>query len=436
MVIQWKKSILTYSLAFMAISQAHAGPPVFSIVPIGGSNAYPAVQGDVVAVSYTVTNNTATSKIVSIKNIAGATQVTRGTGVCGATTTLAAAGNSGSSCTLKLKINTSQMAVGTAITDGPFVCIGSSSRLTCSRPSQANLLQITVIRPPDALLTASSSDVVAKVGGSTRTITITNNGSAIAQGINTQTPTTVPAPWGNSVTSAPCANLNPGDTCTITFTANGANYPVGTAPTPGSIIVKGSNTNQLVIDYSQVEVGNIYQGGYIYNINDATASTANIGGYIAALSDQPAVISTSVIYPNYLSLTDGYANTQAIKSIPGQAIDNYAAYNCTQKSVDETGQTCMPDQSCYSNWYLPAICEMENFNAPSGEADCRSSPSGMMNQLYYANNNVGGFTAPGNYWSSSGGAFGMTFYLNTAPGNAFTYGGGWTFPSRCARAIT
>jgi hypothetical protein len=102
-----------------------------------------------------------------------------------------------------------------------------------------------------------------------------------------------------------------------------------------------------------------------------------------ALTDQATIQAWgSSVLTNAQSLTDGASNSTAIINTGG--IGSNAALTCQQYSVTVGSAT-------YTNWYLPAICEMGG----SGEgAGCSGSTANMVT-------NLSAYLPSGNYWSST-----------------------------------
>lgn len=438
-----KKITMLNALALAMLSaHSYAQPPKFSIVPVpAGSNTTQANKGDIFSITYKVTNNLSDSKTLTMKPMSGVLQLPRGAQYCDTLFRLAP----GKSCLLRLQINTSKKAVGSKIQDGPEVCIGESS-LSCSRPSPQNLLDINVLAAPSAPLTASSYDVVTTTsailtaGQANRTVVIKNTGKVSANSISYKT---VNLPSDTTVDSSGCTTIPAGGSCTITIIPGTIpNSSAALSPAPAILNIVGLNTNKLTLDLSVLTYGNIYQGGYFYKAIK-TISSKNIGGSIAALTD----LNNSKSYPwkpvgavktvsNAASIIDGQTNSRSILAV--YKTGNYAAYECSQLRVNETGDACIAGVSCFTNWHLPAICEIGTGKTYS--ADCSAYANNMMSNLY--NKGIGNFKTNTSYWASTAYTTGADTegwqmspfeaipYGNTSPGNY------WNFPVRCTRTLT
>lgn len=235
----------------------------------------------------------------------------------------------------------------------------------------------------------------AALTGNPRQITIQNTGSAPATNVSASMSG---QPLGTSITSNTCnGTLNAGASCIITVTpgavasSNASSTPCtsGTRPVPGVVTITAdggltSHVNAYVLSY-----GCIYQGGFIYSVDDTTLNAASIGGKTAALMDtypgRPFPIITGT--PNWggygidigsnlyetspqganngsansaaiiSALTTNYSNPPYSGSSP-VPLSNYAAGLCSMLSVDSSGaSSCTAPNTCYTDWYLPATCE-------------------------------------------------------------------------------
>lgn len=271
-------------------------------------------------------------------------------------------------------------------------------------------------------------------GGIARVITLTNTSNSPI------TLSAVPANYasfypnlpndvtiGTTCTTSTPLNAN-GGFCTITITPgttasnDNASTPCtgGTAPVASSFQVLPSYSIQAIV----LGYGCQYQGGYLFSVDDSTTSTANIGGSVAAITPQSNIewsltldsiwgIDDSSIpatpSPNDASLSpatlslgqtncngsnDGACNSNNILDFPGYGTGaNYAAGVCYQ-SIDSAGNSpCQFGNSCFSDWYLPSICEMDDqFIYPDSQS-CLSTQS--------MQSNINTLLQFDNFWSST-----------------------------------
>ncbi len=258
--------------------------------------------------------------------------------------------------------------------------------------------------------------------GNPRIITVTNTGSVTATDVTVSVAPALPS--GTTVASN-CTNLAAAASCTLTVTPGATPSAAAgvLAPAVPVATIAASNGNTLAVPIQVLGYGSVYQGGYVFAIDDTTPDTGSVGGKVAALSDA----STALVWGGLgtatgaSSLSDGQTNTPTIVTVLGTG--TYAAYACT-----------LPDHG-YTDWYLPAICEMDTRGS-----GCPASTQTMQSSLV-DNGNVGALSG-NNYWSSSEDLANTTF---EAWGEFFSTGGtdvaytatkGFALDVRCARQLT
>lgn len=337
-------------------------------------------------------------------------------------------------------------------------------------------------------LTVSAADIALSVTGLTefglsgppssgvpRDIIITNTGSDPALNVSV-TPPTWPA--GTTINSSGCiGTLAAGDNCTITITpgntpsSNGTDPCLnGTAPTPGVVQVTADNANSVSSNVVVLSYGCIYQGGYVYALDDTGPTSLNVGGKVAATSDQ-ILLATGMIWSSdgnggatgdaVFDAIYGIAETSTtISADPGGvpelgqnscngAIDGacntnniYVYYQTVPVSAPINSSLyaaglCNQTISGYSDWSLPAICEL-GYGVACGISGTPITQNMQSNLVDFQGLN---FLA-GDYWSSteySGspaiGAWGQTFASGGASSqNQFMKSS--MLGVRCSRAIT
>lgn len=230
--------------------------------------------------------------------------------------------------------------------------------------------------------------------GNPRQITITNTGSGDATNVVVGSSG---LPSDASVTPSSCGTIVAnGGTCIITVTpgatasanANNALCTVGVQP-EGSVSVTADGGLSTSVNAYVLSYGCIYQGGFIYSIDDTTTDTGSVGGKTAAVTDTfPGQTAPPVATPswggygtdigaalydtNAQGANNGSANSAAIisalttnyssppynGSLP-VSLSDYAAGLCSTLSANDAGaSSCTAPSVCYTNWYLPAICEL------------------------------------------------------------------------------
>lgn len=363
----------------------------------------------------------------------------------------------GQTCTVT---NSSGIVDNVNVTNVAVACVSNDTTLSASVSTLG--------------LSVNNTGLNAALTGTPRLITITNTGASPATNV-TYSPS--PAlPSGTTISPASCGTIGVSDTCVLTitpgFTPSAASGD--TAPTPISLSISGSNTNTLTPTINILTYGSVYQGGYIYAVDDTTPDTGGIGGKVAALTDQ----STGVIWSSNGSSLVSYVTILAIDELstplsPSPALPSYPpgtpAYVACNGNSDGACNTsnivsyynfnrasggsaptpleqyaaglCKATISGESDWYLPAICE-EGYDDSGSGTGCgtQASPTlqNMLSNLFDAG--VGGIS--GEYWSStewSGSAdlyaWNQTFDLGNITQNTFdkSYN---TIRVRCSRALT
>ncbi|MDI9817607.1 MULTISPECIES: DUF1566 domain-containing protein [unclassified Legionella] len=221
--------------------------------------------------------------------------------------------------------------------------------------------------------------------GNPRIIRIENTGSIPANNVQVNTSG---FPAGTSITNDGCTGtLNAGATCDITITPGGTASPdnsanactssPGTEPVPTTVTVSADNAPSTNINVLLLGYGCIYQGGFLFSVDDTTSNTGSIGGKVAALTDEPGSYQWSTITDNTAadSITDGLANTNSLANPPGQYP---AAQACLNKN----------DQG-FTDWFMPAICELGRFIGFGQNAGCGNTNPNLYTTLH--TNNLGGF---------------------------------------------
>ncbi|MFW2532738.1 MULTISPECIES: DUF1566 domain-containing protein [unclassified Legionella] len=245
----------------------------------------------------------------------------------------------------------------------------------------------------DLALSVNNTVLNAALTGTARVITLRNTGSFAAVNLNITPPT-----WPTGTTSiTTCGNtLTAGNDCTITITpgstatSNGTNpCSNGTAPIAGEIQITANNANSISTNVVVLSYGCIYQGGYLFSVNDSTPNTSSIKGKVAATSDEATLQWATVSNDTGAdSNSNGLANTTVLETPAGQ-------YPAAQACSNKTTQG-------YSDWYLPAICEM-GYDGSSDGSGCGSGGAPLLQNLYSnlkTNGNIGGF-GTAIYWSST-----------------------------------
>lgn len=271
--------------------------------------------------------------------------------------------------------------------------------------------------------------------GLARMITITNTGSYTAYNVSVTQPTW---PAGTSSSTTCGSTMAAGSSCTVTVTpgntptSDGTNpCSGGTAPIPGVIHVTADNAAAVSSNVVILSYGCIYQGGYVYAVDDTTPNTESVGGKVAATTDQAAPYPNGVIWSStgiggsssdvaYDSIY-GVAETStpsspapSIGPVAGQAACNGSidgtcdtnninvyyrtgAANAPVSPLDYAAGLCEQTIGGYSDWFLPAICELGYGGGICGTA---SAPTEQNMQFDLVDFNFLNLLA-GYYWSST-----------------------------------
>lgn len=305
-------------------------------------------------------------------------------------------------------------------------------------------------------VTASVSDIALSVNapttnaaltGNPRQITLTNTGASTAFGVAFSTST---LPTGTTITSnaspnTACGDMAPSATCVLTITPGStpSSTPYSTTPTPISISVTGTNITTVPLTAQVLAYGSVYQSGYVFAINDAYVDapiTGSVHGRLASLTDRVATPVASVggvvwsanstgVYDNGVSIwgidtlsttTTPSPNTltgDAATFYPGQAnctgrtdgncnTGNIVTYYNTQVTPAVPGNfyaagACAATAAGYSDWALPAICEM-GLAGTSGSG-CAATQNMELNldPLLTSCTAGVGTCLEGEYWSST-----------------------------------
>lgn len=308
-------------------------------------------------------------------------------------------------------------------------------------------------------LSVRNKQLNSALEGNPRTITIQNVGNDLAKGLTIQYSTW---PKGASATTTCNRELPQSSTCTISITPGSnasSNCNTGTIATPSVITVSAKNAPAIKINVVILSYGCIYQGGYVFSINDKYAEypeNTSVGGKIISTSDLTYNIGwdssiACITEPyNNCTVTDATNTHNGNYYFPGKdRIDpkgnTYRIINQLQLDpINYAAGVCRQNMMGYSDWYLPAICEWGYYTPNSlinpGCGDI-SDPS-MQNILsnLVDNGNIGNLW--GMYWSSTEDIYTPNMYA------WFQYlvGGGGSFQSaaskaglmnvRCARAMS
>ncbi len=416
----------------------YAGSPLWTFTPLTPT-AVTVANNETVTVSYTITNQSAKPHTLVMQPITGVTQDTNTilAGTCSNPFVLSGR----ASCELILQIHGSQLTGN--IVGGPVLC-HQGSLVQCYRPSQANQLNVTFAGAPSNMttLTTSATDLALDINGIPRIITVTNTGTKTAEDLAIQMPTW---PAGTTASSTCGSTLAPGASCTITVTPGATatancNAGTGSEPAPGEVTVSASNASSVTSNVVVLTFGCIYQKGFVFAIDDSTPATASIGGTVATLVDLGSFTWSnggSLVVTGAQSLTDGATNTATIITVQGAG--SYAASACDAYSIDSAGNSPCTTGTCYTGWYLPAVCQMGTSGLQAG------CPVGLANMQTNLSALISGCVGPSclstasNYWTSTEFSGLPTTFARmqnySGGGSQFNDNKNFSYPLRCARNL-
>jgi hypothetical protein len=295
-------------------------------------------------------------------------------------------------------------------------------------------------------LAVNGTAVNAALTGNARQVIISNTGSVAATNVSISYPAW---PSGTTASSTCGSTLAPGATCSIIVTPGlnaTSSCTSGIAPMPGVVSISSDESGSSSFTATILGYGCIYQGGNLYAIDDTTPSTASVSGKVAALTDQAPAFPNGIDWsPNgdlfdipgiYETSTSPCAGNTSGACNTAQIAAQYSAFS---PSLYAAG-LCLGTINDYSDWYLPAICEMGFDGASGSGSGCGSSASPLIQNMQSSLVGLSNFPA-GYYWSS-------TEYSADPAGSAwvqdFTAGGSYqSYPGknnppgvRCVRALT
>ncbi|MDF1683391.1 MAG: hypothetical protein P1U36_01915 [Legionellaceae bacterium] len=422
---------------FMPLLSHALSQPIFTLMPTTPTTLDVPINSTG-TVSYTLTNQTSVARTLTMTPITGISQDTSGNN-CANPMLLAP----NTSCLLSLNIDGSQIAP--RIISGPKICKtqdlqnNTSDPFLCAQPSLAHSLNITrtPVTPPTATtLEESVSTLGLSISGTARTITVTNTGSNPATNVVYTTSSALPS--GTTISPASCDTIAVADTCVLTITpgATPSATPGDTSPTPITLSLSGDNTNTLTPTLNVVDFGSVYQSGYIYDMDDTTPTTGSVGGKVVGLSDQAPTSPNGIIWSSNSSGTyDGGVRIFGISEIsttsspnpsagqqPGQTACNgrddgacdtnnifvYYENNAAGSPIDLSyyaAGLCKQTIDNYSDWYLPAICEMGRASGGSGcvrgTPNMQSNVPGLIGTFSTTDCTYGANCLFNQYWSST-----------------------------------
>jgi len=253
-------------------------------------------------------------------------------------------------------------------------------------------------------LSMSVSGLALQVDGNPRKITITNTGEGKAAAVGYTIDPALPA--GSIISPLSCGDLEPAESCELTVTPGGAVIgEAGEEALPSVLSVSGSNTltastNILILDY-----GSIYQGGYVFAIDDTTPDAGSIGGKVVDLQDQAPPFPNGVVWSVDGTAVNGINESSTAGA--GSCDGNLDGSCNTDRIIGaflgaSAAESCFnANSSGFADWYLPAICELGHDDANQGSG-CGTAAAPLTQNIQsnlVENGDIGEFA--GSYWSST-----------------------------------
>jgi hypothetical protein len=279
--------------------------------------------------------------------------------------------------------------------------------------------------------------------GNPRIIRIENTGSIPASNVQVSTSG---FPAGTSITSNACAGtLNAGATCDITITpginasldalSSACTNAPGAVPVATTVTVTADNAPSTDVNVLVLGYGCIYQGGFLFSVDDSTPDTGSIGGKVAAIGDQ----STRTRWGPF-SAVGGISEN----SMPPGSCDGKNNGKCNTDRIiaavltpPVAAQLCENlSDSGFTDWFIPAICELGRFVGLGADAGCGATNPNLYTTLH--TNGLGGF-AGADYWSStefSGNPTSFAWLQVFGNGIQFGVDKNYSLRVRCVRAFT
>jgi hypothetical protein len=480
--MQLTHPVLWFFMSATLVSVAQAGVPVLSIQSTGTFFTRPqqVIQaGKFSFIHYVVKNNSARNTQFTINLPAGVTESQINfDNVLPLCNELAGSGlDPQQRCVLSLIANAGEIGVHGKAQGGPDLCIGKNG-FGCFRPTPNNSLSVTV-SPLNSSVTGlalsvnNSTPPFSALTGTPRRITLTSGDGSVIGGVSFSFSPALPADASVVPANQSCGDISPTNPCVIHITP-------GATPTSSSSImtVTGNNIQPLSIPVDILTYGSVFQSGYVFAIDDSTPTTLSVGGKVAAQQNQAPLFPFGIIWSsngnysckagannNYAPCTnytfipgidenstppggcagnsDGACNTRVIVTY----LDNN---NLTTPGTPVTRSTyaaglCTATINGYSDWYLPAICELGYYqpapNTPNINSGCGTPSSPILQNIASNLPSSVLLSMQGPFWSSTEYS-GEDTTFNNAWSNYFTTntqthdGKENALGVRCVRAMT
>lgn len=412
-------------LGLSVASAVQAGTPILSIV--SSSNFFESSHQDIpfdgaTSIAYTVTNQSDRPQYLSVRLPAGVSMAqqsrfpARFPACINYIKDIPFAPKQ--KCILKLAVLASAIRSngGSVTSGGPYISIGSAGFGTF-QPAANDRIWVRVSplnASVKALALSVNNPAVTALTGTPRKITL-SSGEGVVSNVTFKIIPDLPAGATVSPANGACGNLTPNDSCTITITP-------GATPTGNTILPDGTPVGDprmltvfdrygvglLEIPIDILDYNSVYQSGYVFSVDDTTPDTESVGGKVAALENQAQIFPAGIIWASngktncpkkgaepYKDCTayDFISGIDELSTHPPDACNGNTDGACNTQQIvsfiqnkygDKTGSIdintlyaaglCRATIGEYSDWYLPAICELGYYqptpNTPNIDSYC------------------------------------------------------------------
>ena len=350
----------------------------------------------------------------------------------------------------------------------------------------------------NAALTGNARQIAITNGGSIAATNVSVTASGLPSGTIISSSTcsgTLPA------SSSCVVTVTPGQVATAG--AGGLACSNGTAPIDGEITVSSDVASSGSVAIDVLSYGCLYQAGYVYAVDDTTPASGSIGGKVISQMDQAPAYPNGVVWssngagpdmadasldilpgideistpmsgsPTYSSFasffastyvnanfftfsafsacdgsSDGLCNTSNILTFYNQFTTNFGTGSSPY--VASAGPTifsyyaaalCEQANGGYSDWYLPAICEMHATGSictgtQNVVDDLPSLVGDSSTNCAYGANCLGGYYWTSTELSGSPQTYAWAVWFSSGGSTSLDIGKIYAFGVRCSRVLT
>lgn len=304
------------------------------------------------------------------------------------------------------------------VTNGAGTVTNNVTNVNVTCVSNAATLAISV---STLALSVNDTGLNPALTGNPRIFTIRNTGSVSATNVTYSLSPALPS--GTIISPASCGTMAPSSTCILTITPGNipSAAPGDINPIPITLNISGDNTNTLTPTFNILTYGSVYQGGYVYAVNDSTSNMGSISGTVVTLTDQASRFPSGIIWGS-----NGAGSASADVSldvIPG--IDEFSTTGFSSPTY-ANAQTAFNIN--YANTSTYPFPPSSSFLSCDGRTDgaCNSANIATLYNMYVTNYGIG--SSP---YNLSPGQTNVSYYaagLCTAVISGYS---GWYLPAIC-----